>query len=108
MGLIRDALNALVAPALEPLNTRVAALEQAMATLQVPADLAERLAGLEARPTYDPGINVAIDDALAALDARAAALEPALTAEQRADLGTLRDMIVELQEIAAGIKATPQ
>lgn len=108
MGLLRDALNALVAPSLEPLSGRVAKLEVAMATLQVPADLTERLAGLEARPTYDPGINVAIDDALAALDARTAALEPALTAEQRSDIGQVRSMVVDLQEFLAAIKATPQ
>lgn len=142
MGLMRDVLTALVAPsvaaAVKPLADRVKAIEDAIGALQVPADLAQRLdalearpvvdpgvtdalsaalaalagrtAELEARPVYDPQINVAIDDALNEIRNQIAALEavPTLTEQQAADLGAVRGMIADLEAMRAELQATAQ
>lgn len=111
MGLIRDALNALVAPsvaaAIKPLADRVTAFEDALAALQVPADLAQRLDALEARPVVD---TVVLAAELDAIKGSLAALEavPTLTDQQTADMGTLREMIVDLEAVLAEFRATPQ
>lgn len=113
MGIVRDALTALITPsvrgAVQPLVDRVVALESAIGALQVPADLADRLAALEGRPIYDPQVNVAIDDAIGELSTRIGALEarPVLSDEDRLTLGQAREVRAELEEIAAGVQSTP-
>lgn len=111
MGLMRDVLTALVAPsvaaAVKPLADRVKAIEDAIGALQVPDDLAQRLDALEARPVIDPA---ALGTELDSIKGAIAALEavPTLTDQQSADLGKLREMIVDLEAMLAMLKATPQ
>lgn len=111
MGLLRDALTAWLAPSvaalMKPLADRVKALEDAIGALQVPADLAQRLGALEARPVIDP---VALGAELDSIKGSIAALEavPVLTEQQAADLGKLREIILDLEAMLAMLKAAPQ
>lgn len=111
--LVRDALTALIAPSVEqviaPLVGRIQTLEATVGTLQVPADLADRLAALEARAVYDPGVAVALSDAITQLAGRIAALEavPVLSDADQVTLDKAASVIAELEEIVAGVQSTP-
>ncbi|MBN9463464.1 MAG: hypothetical protein J0H00_19815 [Burkholderiales bacterium] len=82
MGLVRDALNALIAPSIKPVAGGLIEVKKSLEAIQIPAELAQRLEALESRPELSD------DDA----DTLAAA----------------RRVIAELEEIRAGIQSTPQ
>lgn len=110
MGLMRDALTAWLAPSvaalMKPLADRVKAIEDAIGALQVPADLAQRLGALEARPVIDPA---ALGTELDGIKGAIAALEavPVLSDADRVTLDKAASVIAELEEIVAGVQSTP-